>query len=125
MSLAALLATLLPEELPWPSGAVVAAELERDEAINVVLGALPPSFVAGDEEALRRVEAQDSGTFARAVAAAYLAYYTHPEVRRVLEQVTGYAARPPQPLGYELPPFDETLLERQRVRPPFWRDPAL
>ena len=29
-------------------------------------------------------------------------------VRAVLERVTGYEARPPQPLGYELPPFDES-----------------
>jgi hypothetical protein len=44
-------------------------------------------------------------------------------VRRVVEQETGYEDRPPQPLGYELEPFDEALLERQRARQPFWRRP--
>ncbi len=33
----------------------------------------------------------------------------------VVEELTGYAARPPQPLGYALPSFDETLLVSRRT----------
>ncbi len=130
-ALAAVLATLLPGEPPWPSGAALAATVSADLAASAagtaalarVLDALPPGFAAGDEASLRTIEAADPAAFERIVTAAYIAYYTDPEVRRVLESVTGYEARPPQPLGYELPPFDESLLERQRARPPFWRDP--
>ena len=44
-----------------------------------------------------------------------------PRVRDVVEQVTGYEARPPQPLGYDLPPVDEALLSEVKKRKPFWR----
>ena len=124
--LAAVLATLLPGDAPWPSGAVVADAVAADLAPGdwaALSASLPGGFTAGDEAALRAVEQQHPAAFERMVTAAYLAYYTEPSVRAVLEQVTGYEARPPQPLGYQLEPFDETLLERQRLRAPFWRDP--
>lgn len=129
--LARVLATLLPADGPWPLGAALAEIVGTDlaevpggaAALARVLEALPPDFAAGDEDALRLIEQGDSDAFGRVVAAAYLAYYTDPQVRVVLEHVTGYSARPPQPLGYELPPFDDALLERQRQRAPYWRDP--
>ena len=126
----AVLSTLLPAHGPWPSGATVAgvvatdlaASLEDRAALAWLLAALPGEFTAGDEDALRAVEEAEPERVGRVVNAAYLAYYTDPVVRAVLEEETGYEARPPQPLGYELPPFDEGLLERQRARAPFWRD---
>jgi hypothetical protein len=47
----------------------------------------------------------------------YRGYYTLPEVQRAV----GWEPRPPQPLGYELPHFDPSLLDAQRRRAPFWR----
>ena len=118
--LTALLDTLLPGDADWPSaGSLDGMAVEAEAA--PILAALPASFAAGDEETLRAVEAAQPAAFERLVSAVYLAYYTHPAVRAVLERVTGYEARPPQPLGYELPPFDESLLETQRKRAPFWR----
>ena len=34
-----------------------------------------------------------------------------------LKERVGYEARPPQPLGHDLPPFDESLLARQKRHP--------
>ncbi|MBL8835614.1 MAG: hypothetical protein JNL66_05180 [Alphaproteobacteria bacterium] len=125
-----ILSTLLPGDADWPSAgsldlsAAVRADCEA-AALAAILGALPPDFAAGDadarESALRAIEAAQPAAFERLVAAAYLAYYTEPRVRIVVERLTGYAARPPQPLGYALEPFDEALLATQKRRAPFWR----
>jgi hypothetical protein len=120
--LTAVLDTLLPGDADWPSaGSLDGMAVEAEAA--PILAALPAGFAAGDEATLRAVEAAQPAAFERLVAAVYLAYYTHPAVRAALERVTGYEARPPQPLGYELPPFDESLLATQRKRAPFWRQP--
>jgi hypothetical protein len=71
--------------------------------------------------ALKTLEASEPDAFATLILYAYGAYYTDTRVRAVVEQRTGYPARPPQPEGYELPPFDERLLEKVKQRPPFWR----
>jgi hypothetical protein len=128
-TLDALLDTLLPGDADWPAGgtlglaAAVAADL--GPAADTLLARVAADFAAGDadarETALRALEAAEPAAFARLVDAAYLAYYTAPAVRAALERVTGYAARPPQPLGYDLPPFDESVLAVQRRRAPFWR----
>jgi len=127
MTLAALLDTLLPGDADWPAASTLdglAAGCETEAA--PLLPLLPPGFATLDadhrEAAARTLEAAHPASFERLVAAAYLAYYTHPEVRAALERLTGYEARPPQPLGYDLPPFDESLLEAQRKRAPFWRE---
>lgn len=119
--LTALLDTLLPGDPDWPSAGSLDGMAVEEAA--PILAELPADFAAGDEETLRAVEAAHPGAFERLVSAVYLAYYTHPTVRAVLERVTGYEARPPQPMGYELPPFEESLLETQRKRAPFWRQP--
>jgi Gluconate 2-dehydrogenase subunit 3 len=66
---------------------------------------------------LEAVEESRPACFAALVEHTYRGYYTQP---RVLEAI-GYGARPPQPLGRSLPPFDPALLARQRERAPFWR----
>lgn len=123
--LAALLDTLLPGGNAWPPGSSVALALspDIDAAMSELLSALPASFTAGDEAVLRDLEAKHPVAFDRVVTEAYTAYYTDPAVRAVIERMTGYEARAPQPLGYALPPFDEALLDAQKRRPPFWRDP--
>ena len=94
-------------------------------ALPRVLASLPDDFVDRDEPgqvaALRGVESQHGEAFGVVVNLAYNAYYTDERVRAMIERRTGYAARPPQPRGYELPPFDESVLERARTRAPFWR----
>lgn len=126
MTLDALLDTLLPGTADWPAAGSldgIAAQVATEAA--PLLAALPAGFATAGadarEAALRALEAAEPAAFERLVAAAYLAYYTHQTVRDALERHCGYAARPPQPLGYDLPPFDETLLETQRRRAPFWR----
>lgn len=125
-----ILSTLLPGDADWPSAGSLglAASVRGDcdaAALAAIVGAIPADFADGNadarEVALRAIEAACPDAFERLVAAAYLAYYTEPRVRTVIERLTGYAARPPQPRGYELEPFDEALLAKQKQRAPFWR----
>jgi len=60
---------------------------------------------------LESVERVSPAFFTALVEHTYRGYYTAPGVR----------ARPPQPIGYELPAFDPALLDKQRQRAPFWR----
>ena len=71
---------------------------DQDNAIRVIERNIPDGF----------------GTFLEIV---YLAYYSQPAVHRRI----GWVGRPPQPEGFELPPFDESVLETVRKREPFWR----
>jgi hypothetical protein len=66
---------------------------------------------------LETVEARWPAFFTALVEHTYRGYYTLADVKRAI----GYDPRPPQPLGYQLEPFDPALLERQRQRAPFWR----
>lgn len=122
MSTAALLSTLLPGDAHWPAAGTLNLALDT-ALLSPIFAALPDNFAAGDEAALAAVERAQPAAFAALVHALYVAYYTHPSVRAVLAERSGYEARPPQPLGHELAPFDPVLLEPQRARPPFWRDP--
>ena len=71
----------------------------------------------GRANLLRLVEAEQPAAFAALVDHTYRGYYSLPQAR----EATGYPARPPQPLGFSLPAFDEALLGEQRQRAPFWR----
>ncbi len=66
---------------------------------------------------LEMVERAWPAFFVALIEHAYRGYYTLPEAQRA----TGWQPRPPQPLGYDLPAFDPSLLEQQRARAPFWR----
>lgn len=78
-------------------------------------------FLALDPEAqesvLRTVEEAEPAFFAALVEHTYRGYYVLPEVHAAI----GYTARPPQPLGHELAPWREDLLQLQVDRAPFWR----
>jgi hypothetical protein len=126
----AILATLLPGEGAWPSAGTLglAAALRADLAAADVAAlerSLPPGLATlaapAREDVRRGIETAQPDLFERLVTAAYTAYYVDPRVRAVIERETGYENRPPQPLGYELEPFDEALLEKQKQRAPFWR----
>lgn len=121
-----LLDTLLPGDDAFPAGGLLPGVPERLASVAApVLAALPAGFAElppdAREAALRGVETSEPAAFERLLAAAYLAYYTAPAVQAALLRTHGYPARPPQPDGHDLPPFDETLLARQRQRAPFWR----
>lgn len=131
-----LLDTLLPGDgVDWPAAgsagmAARVTELARGvpgalDALTAILDALPDDFGTltrtRREGVLRRIEAGRADQFDAVVTASYNAYYTDPAVRDVIERLTGYQNRPPQPLGYELEPFDESLLDAVKARGPIWR----
>lgn len=64
------------------------------------------------DQVLRRVEADDPVFFSAIVRQAYRGYYSN---RRVLN-LLGIGPGAPQPLGYRLEPFDESLLEPVKKR---------
>ncbi|MDJ1018066.1 MAG: hypothetical protein QNJ35_16265 [Paracoccaceae bacterium] len=134
--LVALLDTLMPGDgIDWPAAGAHGladktwemARLQPDgeQAISTMISMLPPGFndlpEDAREAALREIETDEPAIFGSVVSFAYNAYYTDPEVRDVIERVCGYENRPPQPLGYELPPFDESLLDQVKARGPIWR----
>lgn len=73
-------------------------------------GAEQDSVIRGIEHALRR-------HFEWLIELAYTAYYARPEVHSRI----GWRSGPLQPLGFELPAFDEAVIEKARRRAPFWR----
>jgi hypothetical protein len=68
-------------------------------------------FAASGEELriaiLKRVETLRPRDFLVLVTAVLIRYYEHPSVVTAF----GWTARPPQPLGHAMPPFDPALLE--------------
>jgi len=66
----------------------------------------------------RELAAKEEGFVQSLIFPLYIAYYQHP---RVLEAL-GMEARPPHPKGYEIEPFDPSLLEPVRRRPKLYRD---
>lgn len=69
-------------------------------------------------EVLKRIESQHAELFAVLVRETYSGYYSSPEVLRV----KGLPLSAPQPEGYEIEPFDESLLEGVRKRGKAYRD---
>jgi len=72
---------------------------------------------AAQTSVLETVEERWPAFFTALVEHTYRGYYILAAVKRAI----GFEARPPQPLGYQLEPFDPALLDRQRQRAPFWR----
>lgn len=66
------------------------------------LRAFLASLEGHDEAALQKQESRTPARFRCVLELAYCAYYAHPTVRATLALHTGYPARPPQPVGYEL-----------------------
>ena len=67
---------------------------------------------------LRTVEAESPDFFAMLVRHSYAGYYSN---RKIIE-LMGLEARPPQPLGFDLDPFDPTTVEHVKERGKIWRD---
>jgi len=100
--------------------AVVAPGLETLDALVRARGADTLAVLAPEE---RRAVLADLAARAPALLptlafVTYIAYYQDPRVLVAL----GREPRPPFPKGYELPPFDESLLAKVRQRAPFYRE---
>ena len=125
--LAAVLDRLLPPhgDLPGAGGLGLAAQILPEQAEGV-LAQLPVAFTelpaAQQAAVLEGIEQAAPAEFALLLKFAYIAYYRDPRVMARIERATGYAARPPQPLGYELEPADPTLLDVVKARAPHYRD---
>jgi len=72
---------------------------------------------SAQDEAIGIFEKAQPVIFNALLEVVYLAYYGDERVHRRIGWRTGAL----QPLGFELPPFDETILDKARRRPPFWR----
>jgi hypothetical protein len=71
---------------------------------------------AAQDATLKAVEEQFPDFFSTLVRQCYNGYYSNPEVFELI----GYSL--PAPEDYQPKPFDESLLEPQRQRAPFWRE---
>lgn len=71
----------------------------------------------GKDAALKEVEASHPEFFDEMVRQTYNGYYTNPSIF----QLIGYSARPTPGTSGSLELLDESLLEQQRQRAPFWR----
>ena len=69
------------------------------------------------DDALRAFEAAQPVMFNALLELVYLAYYGDERVHRRI----GWRTGPLQPRGFDLPPFDEAILDKTRQRQPFWR----
>jgi hypothetical protein len=77
------------------------------------------SAISSDERdaLLQEVERQEPSFFDLLVRLTYRSYYSDPQVLTAL----GIDNRPPQPTGYQLPPFRPELLDVVRSRGPVYR----
>ena len=77
-----------------------------------------PTDVVAREALVRSIEERAGAAFGEVVNLAYTNYYTDDRVLAMIERHTGYRARPPQPDGYELEPFNPALLAMVTQRTP-------
>jgi len=70
---------------------------------------------AGQDSTLQSVEQSHPAFFNELKRQCYNGYYTNP----LPQELIGYSR--PEPSGYRPVPFDESLLEPQKRRTPFWR----
>ena len=70
---------------------------------------------AGQDSTLQSVEQSPPAFFNELKRQCYNGYYTNP----LPQELIGYSR--PEPSGYRPGPFDESLLEPQKRRTPFWR----
>jgi hypothetical protein len=77
-------------------------------------------LAAAEQDAvLRHVETGQRTFFKALVSEVYQAYYSHPAIITLL----GLEARPPQPLGHALPPFDAAIIRSTGERRALYRQP--
>ena len=69
------------------------------------------------DEILRSFETDHPSSFRTLLDITYIVYYKDSRVHKRL----GWENRPPQPGGYPMAPWDESVLKNIRNRKPFWR----
>jgi hypothetical protein len=126
--LRAVVDTLLPADDGLPSGteAGVTRAL-ADESVRRVLAVIAAasggeaSFMDADEPTriarLQAVEQAEGPAFERMIVLLLADYCEAEPVLRAF----GWRSEPPQPRGFELPPFDETVLAKAKQRGRIWR----
>lgn len=129
--LAAVLDTILPGDDAFPSASAVGlAERLMDHPFFAVptraaLALLPNDLQASDTQTrvvtIATLEANHPAVFGPFITAVYSAYYAAAPTLEAVEAETGYEARPPQPEGYALKPFDPALLAIPAARAPHYR----
>lgn len=127
----ALLDTLIPGDADFPAASAVGlhdalAGHERFAAPYVdVLVLLTGGFDTGSNEnrnkTLSTIEETHPELFNALIVGVYSLYYTRPAVAAVIETLTGHSARPPQPSGHALPPFDPELVAVPAARSALYR----
>ena len=70
------------------------------------------------DEAIEEVENGLSSEFESFLELVYYVYYSDSRVHKRI----GWRSGPLQPKGFDMPPFDEAILETVRTRKPFWRE---
>jgi len=127
----ALLDTLIPGDDNFPS----AGSLGLHEALlahdrfgapySAASDLLPEGFADLPSEArahyVTEIEAREPDLFNGLIVGVYSLYYTHAAVSAVIERLTGHTARPPQPDGHPLEPFDPRLVAIPAVRARLFR----
>ena len=89
-----------------------------NEISNEVLGADFLSLsINNKDDVLKLVEKRAPEFFQELLRHTYTGYYINSGVVKLL----GIQARPPQPQGYDLPPFDLKLLDSVKRRAPFYK----
>ncbi len=131
-TLQSLLDILIPGDADFPAPGTIdlaTAMLghERFAAFaEAALGRLPPDFGslanADAVAAVAALEAADPEGFGALLIGLYSLYYVHPAVLAAVERVSGYAARPPQPEGYRLAPFDPAVVAIPASRGRLYRE---
>lgn len=96
--------------------AAVLDAVSLDTSVHAAGGFLALSEERQDD-VLRFIETTIPEQFETFLHLVYTVYYMEPAV---LNRV-GWPDGPPQPEGFELPPFDESVLDQARKRDPFWR----
>ncbi len=102
------------------SRALLTSGLKAIEAASGSIHSRGFSSLSEDDRTavLKQVESQEPEFFAVLVRETYSGYYSSPEVLRA----KGLPLSPPQPEGYDIEPFDATLLEGVRKRGKAYRD---
>lgn len=127
----ALLNTLIPGDREFPQASDTGlhdALLAHDRFATPYEGIaalLPDGFSQllpeGRAEVLAKIEIQHPALFNGLIVGTYSLYYTRPSVAAVIEKLTGHTARPPQPDGHSLLPFDPRLVAVPANRRPHYR----
>ena len=73
--------------------------------------------VEAQDNAIRNFESKEPSLFISLLTISYIVYYKDTRVHKRI----GWSGRTPQPEGNTMEPWDDSILETQRKKEPFWR----